>query len=40
MTRMIEWWRAADHAAAASRRTSPGNGIPELSMRMPSPAAG
>ena len=35
-----EWWRAAAHAAAARSRASPGKGMPELSMRMPSPADG
>src|ERR1700674_1578555 len=39
-TSRIEWCRATAHAAAPSRNTSPGNGMPMLSTRMPSPATG
>src|ERR1700704_562947 len=39
-TSRIEWCRATAQPAAPRRSTSPGNGMPTLSTRMPSPAAG
>ncbi|TMG10485.1 MAG: threonine--tRNA ligase [Chloroflexi bacterium] len=40
MTTSTEWCRAAAQAPATRRSASPGNGMPALSMRMPTPADG